>query len=573
MRPQHDGAPSFRRRTSEEGGIDPSPRPDSAQIFRKASGRKRVKRAGASGLLVPAPETDIARWRRDPCIFIETQLVDPETGNFYVLNDAEREFIRHAFELNPDGTLKHVEWLFGAIKKSGKSGFGALLLLVVLLLFSPPFSEAICCANDYEQAASRTFRTLSRIVAASPALASDAVIGRDKILFKTSGSTISAISSDAGSAAGSNASIVVFDELWAYTSERSRRLWDEMTPPPTRKFAVRLTVTYAGYSGESELLEEMFKRGKAGRLIGDELWTTDDGLLMAWHTKPIAPWQTPVWLKRMEANTRKNAFLRLFQNQWVTTEGEFIPLEWFDKCVDPNWSPVLSNPNLPVWVGVDASTKLDSTAIAAVTYTTEGKVRLVFHRIFQPSAAEPLDFLTTVEATVLELARRYSIQAVRYDPYQMAASAQRLRAVGVPAYEFPQSVPNLTEASSALYELFQGNNIVLYSDEAIRRAVERAAAVEMPRGWRISKVSRGDKIDVVVALAMASLAAVQASILGSPGAAVVMPFVIDNSSHPVGERYELGLRGYPMPFAGYPDSRDHLTGTLEWQALRNRGRL
>jgi phage terminase large subunit-like protein len=485
-------------------------------------------------MLVPAPGSDIARWRRDPCLFIETMLVDPEAGKFYALNDAEREFIKHAFAFNSDGTLKHVEWIFGAIKKSGKSAFAALLILVVLLLFSPPFSEAICASNDYEQSVSRTFRTAARVVAASPALAGDAVIGRDKITFKTSQSTISAISSDAGSAAGSNASIVVFDELWAYTSERSRRLWDEMTPPPTRKFAVRLTVTYAGYSGESELLEEMYKRGMAGRLIGDELWSTDDGLLMAWHTKPIAPWQTTVWLKRMEANTRKNAFLRLFRNQWVTTEGEFIPLEWFDRCVDGALSPVLSNPGLPVWIGIDASVKRDSTAIVAVTYA-EGKVRLVAHRIFQPSTAEPLDFEATIERTVLELRGRFSVQAVRYDPYQMAASAGRLRAAGVPAYEFPQSVPNLTEASSTLYELFQGGNIVLYEDESIRRAVERAVAVEMPRGWRISKISRGDKVDVLIALGISAVAAVQASattttagwaapyVCGDPLAAVFQP--------------------------------------------------
>src|SRR5262245_33131965 len=46
-----------------------------------------------------------------------------------------------------------------------------------------------------------------------------------------------------------------FDELWAYTSEGARRLWDEMVPVPTRKVSGRLTVTYAGFEGESVLLE------------------------------------------------------------------------------------------------------------------------------------------------------------------------------------------------------------------------------------------------------------------------------------------------------------------------------
>jgi hypothetical protein len=37
--------------------------------------------------------------------------------------------------------------------------------------------------------------------------------------------------------------IAVFDELWGYDTERARRLFDELVPPPTRKVACRLTVT------------------------------------------------------------------------------------------------------------------------------------------------------------------------------------------------------------------------------------------------------------------------------------------------------------------------------------------
>jgi hypothetical protein len=33
-----------------------------------------------------------------------------------------------------------------------------------------------------------------------------------------------------------------------------------MVPPPTRKIACRLTVTYAGFEGESDLLQELYER-------------------------------------------------------------------------------------------------------------------------------------------------------------------------------------------------------------------------------------------------------------------------------------------------------------------------
>ena len=67
------------------------------------------------------------------------------------------------------------------------------------------------------------------------------------------GQSITAIPSNFATAAGGNQNISVFDELWAFTSERSRRLWDELVPPPTRQIACRLTTTYAGYEGESLL--------------------------------------------------------------------------------------------------------------------------------------------------------------------------------------------------------------------------------------------------------------------------------------------------------------------------------
>src|SRR5215475_4551200 len=84
-----------------------------------------------------------------------------------------------------------------------------------------------------------------------------------RIEFPATGAAISAIASDYAGAAGANPTISCFDELWGYTSERSRRLWDEMIPSPARKISCRFTSTYAGFEGESTLLEELHGRGRA----------------------------------------------------------------------------------------------------------------------------------------------------------------------------------------------------------------------------------------------------------------------------------------------------------------------
>ena len=126
------------------------------------------------------------------------------------------------------------------------------------------------------------------------------------------------------------------------------------------------------------------------------------------------------------------------------------------------------------------------------------------------AADQPLNFEATVEAEILDLRSRFRVKAVRYDPYQMAAVAQRLAKRGAPMEEFPQSVPNITQAAQRLYDLIKDRNFEAYPDDAIRLAVSRAAAVEGPRGWKISKDKQSHKIDIVVALGMAALAATEA---------------------------------------------------------------
>jgi phage terminase large subunit-like protein len=448
-------------------------------------------------------------WRQHPLEFIQTCLFDPETGAPYVLLPAERAFLEHAFKIDLDtGKLIYTEWLFSAPKKSGKTTLQALVQLTMVLLFGGAFPESYILANSLEQGRGRVFEICCRIVNASPLLKDEAVITADKICFLAFNATIQAIPCDAGSAAGSNAVCAGFDELWAYTSEHARRLWDEMTPPPTRKIACRVTVTYAGFEGESALLEELYRRGKQQPLIGDDLYA-GDGLLMFWSHKPIAPWQDEAWLTSMRRE-RASAYQRQVLNEFASSSSQFVDLNKWDRCVDHSIGHMPPDLQLPVYVGVDASYKHDQTAIVASTYnSSRQQVRLVTHYVFQPTPERTLDFELTVEQTLKDLARRFTIKKILYDPWQLQSTAQRLLKAGLPLEEFPQTSPNLTAASQNLFDLIESQSLVLYPDAGMRLAVSRAVAIETPRGWRIGKDKSAFKIDVIVALAMACHAAVQ----------------------------------------------------------------
>ena len=301
------------------------------------------------------------RWRSNPISFIETVLHDPETKKPFKLLPAERAFLEHAFKRDDDGRLLYPEQIYSCPKKSGKTTFAGIHTLTTLLLFGGSYPEATICANDQEQSVGRVFTMIRRIIESSPLLKREAKITQDRITFPAFEVTISAIPSNFATAAGGNQNISVFDELWAFTSERSRRLWDELVPPPTRQIACRLTTTYAGYEGESLLLQDLYRRGLQQPQIGDDLHA-GDGILMFWSHSPVAPWQDERWLAEMRRTLRPNAYQRLVLNEFASAESQFVDMAAWDSCVQPSLVP--SSERLPIYVGVDASVKRDSTALS-----------------------------------------------------------------------------------------------------------------------------------------------------------------------------------------------------------------
>jgi phage terminase large subunit-like protein len=467
----------------------------------------------------------IARCQREPIRFIEEVLRDPRTGRPFQLLEAQRQFFAHCWQRRDDGRLLYPEQVFGAVKKSGKTTTSAMHGLTTTLVFAGKYAEAYCISNDLEQAQGRVFAEIKKICEASPLLRREAHITAERITFPQTGAFIQAIGADYASAAGAHPCFASADELWGFTSERSRRLFDELIPVPTQPISVRLTTTHAGYSGESNLLEDMYKRGLALPEIAPGLHGGDH-MLFFWSHEPLASWQTPEWLEEMRRLTRPIQYLRQFENRFVSSENAFIDPESWDRCVNPQLSPLIADPKLPIFVGVDGSVKHDSSAIVAVTFDDKAQlVRLVFHRSFFPTSNDPIDFEACIEDTLLDLRKRACIVKVLFDPYQLQASMQRLAKAGMRVEEFAQTTGNLTMASQQLYELIQSRGLMAYPDDVMRAAIIRCIAIESARGWRIAKERQSHKIDCVIALAQACYAAVhQPHVEDLP---VVRPFIFN----------------------------------------------
>jgi hypothetical protein len=449
---------------------------------------------------------DLSRYARDPVAFIDAFITRNEKGQLWSLSSHQRRVIALAFTFDPSGRLALRLLLWGEMKKSGKTFVAACKGL--WWSFTRPDTEVIIAANDLEQSASRVFATMVALVKHNAVLQQSVRIKATEMVV-SNGTVIKAIASDYRGGAGSRHSLAILDELWGFTSEAAERLFEELTPPPTEPDAWLLVVTLAGFTGESTLLERLYQRGLGGTRLDDELEITRaNDLVMFWSHTARQPWQTPAYYEEQRRLLRPSTYLRLHENRWTTGVSVFLTPELWDAGVDRTRTPLVNDRSKPLFIGVDAAQKHDNAAVVGV-YWHGDKLVLATHRLWKPSPTDPLDLEATIEAYLRDLHARYDICEIVCDPWQMARSIATLKAAGLPIRELPQTSASTTAFGQNLFDLINGRNLLMYPADDLRQQALNTVAVESTRGWRIAKEKTSKKIDAIVALAMACLAAVE----------------------------------------------------------------
>jgi hypothetical protein len=164
-----------------------------------------------------------------------------------------------------------------------------------------------------------------------------------------------------------------------------------------------------------------------------------------------------------------------------------------------------------------------------------------------------------------DLHRRHNVRAILCDPYQLHRTITTLKNAGLKIQEFPQTTGNTTLMGQTLFDLLNGKNLRIYPASDLREQALNTVAVENPRGWRIAKEKARRKIDAIVAMTMACVAAVEGK-----------PKVVDADALPTGlggsnafgvalKRSGLGSTfDQPNPFVGdgmRPEVEDNLLGS------------
>ena len=400
--------------------------------------------------------------------------------------------------------------LWSEIKKSGKTFLAGCVGIYEAVTHAN--SEVVCVANDEEQAQSRVFATAGDLCRNNPELSGSVVKTTQNEIRFSNNSAIKAIASDYKGAAGGRQRLTIFDELWAYDLERMTRLFEELRPPPTEQGAYIFIVSYAGFAGESTVLEKLYQRGLKAKKISRRYEVhADSGLCMFWSHRGRMPWHTKKYFDNERADLRPNQFLRLHRNQWVSAESQFIAPEDWDAIVDPTVSPSLQGSS--VFVGVDLGVKSDSSAVVAVGWRRPTKQLVTaFHRIWRPTKNSPV-MLDEVKQYIQEIHRLHHVNGVFADPSQCFLLIQQLQQIGIRVQEFPQTVSNTVKMGETLFSLVRDKNLVAYKSADLREHILNAVGIETPSGIRMVKGKTSKKIDAAIALSMACVAAVQVPVL------------------------------------------------------------
>ena len=407
--------------------------------------------------------------------------------------------------------------MLGVARGNGKSPLAAGLALRELV-FADDEPDVILAAAARDQA--RVVFEYARGFVESGPLLDVLQVGRHEIRNRLNGGVLRTVSADGFVAHGLNPSAVVIDELHAWSTTKQHELFDALdTAVHKRPGAFWLVITTAGHDKTSllgrlygNLLESLELDEKPGLVVGRDEF---NGVLVHWYgaaedcdVDDRKLWRAvnPASFVTAEALGKQrnspsmscSTFARLHLNAWVAPDMDrWIATETWDRLADDVEIPE----GATVFVGADGSRAYDTTAIAWAFKAPDGRIDVdarvfsvrddVPHHVLHGSGT--IDF-GDVEGFLLELASRYDVREVRFDPRflerSMEVLAARLSSSAVAPVE-PYTNAH-RQALTALERTVLERTLRHPGDPAITQQVLAAAADRFDNGdvRRLRKLDR-----------------------------------------------------------------------------------
>ncbi len=450
----------------------------------------------------------------NPIQWIQSEFYIPELNGPIQLYPYQIAALRESQAKDDNGDFKYSLVVWGDIKKSAKSSVAAAIALY--RAFHVKWGSVKIIANDLKQADSRVAFYLRRAIKLNPRMTNI-----KQANYKTTlpnHTTVEAIPIDPSGEAGGNDDLIVFSELWAARHKALEQMWSEMTLSPM-KFgkSQRWVETYAGFSGESPILERLYERGIKGERLDlsytehevyhdlTDLEVYRDGtMLMLWNTIPRLPWQTSAYYASEEEVLLPTEFRRIHKNEWIGSTSKFVEKVWWQNCYEP--LPPLDSRE-PCILSADAAKGGDSTSPAvcfALVLITRHPARredvaVRYCGIWQAEKGQLLDY-GPIEQEIRRLIATFSIVEFTYDPYQLHSMAMDFRREGlVKVFEFRQNEPRL-KADKQMRDFIIAKRIAHDGNPTLAEHIDNANVTNHGEdGIRIVKRSANLKVDAAVA--------------------------------------------------------------------------
>lgn len=364
--------------------------------------------------------------------------------------------------------------------------------------------------------------------------------------FET-GSTYTALSSDARKAHGLSPSFWVFDEL---AQSKSRELFDNLqTGVGARKEPLGIVISTQS-ADPHHVLSELIDYALAieeGALPPDP---TFYGKIYA-APEDADPWDEATWfacnpalgdfrsldeLKQFAEQAKKMpqkeaVFRSLYLNQRVETAAGFVSNAAYDDCVGE--IPDLSN--RAIWLGLDLASVSDLTALVGIPEPVPGepfyvlpwawcpsdsirertrKDRIPYETwrkqgFLEPTKGGVVDY-DVILAKIKEIACNYQVKGVCYDRWGSQKIIKELTDLGLEVIEFGQGYASMSPPIKELEKLILNQEIVFPDNPLLKWNFSNLVIEQDAAGNRkFSKGKAREKIDLAVACTMALDAAIR----------------------------------------------------------------
>jgi phage terminase large subunit-like protein len=485
----------------------------------------------------PAPSSE-------PIAFINslTHTKGAFAGQTFNLRPWQRRIVKELFKTRKDGLRQYRTCLLMLPRKNGKTELAAAVALYGLLADGETGAEVYSAAADRDQAG-LVFGVAAQMIRNNPELAAECYIveSQKRIVHRASGSFYKAISAEAYSKHGFNASLVIYDELHAAPD---RRLYDVLsTSMGGRRQPLLFVISTAGYDRHS-ILWELYAHAKKVQ----ERPALDPTFLPILYEAPVdADWTSQrVWRKAnpalgdfrsledmqilaaraKEIPAQENNFRRLYLNQWTEQASRWIPMAAWDACKTPIDRATLRKRRC--YVGMDLSTTKDLSALVAVfpeaagctvlpqCFVPQDSIRDRSHRDRVPYADWARDgYIQAVPGPTIDYevirsvlkgwAAEFDLQMIAYDPWNATDLVDRLQKQdGLTCVPMRQGFGSLSAPTKSLEKLILARQLRHDGHPVLRWNVSNVAVESDASGnLKPSKVASTERIDGVVALIMA----------------------------------------------------------------------